>query len=292
MRYDRQEEGMTIKDVEEQLGITRANIRFYEKEGLLFPKRNPINDYRNYSAEDLETLKKIMFLRELGVPVESIRLLIQGREDLNKVISNRLSALERQQEKTGEAIRFCRRLLSGKPVNFAEFSVPEELPGEKEGLLKDSLSILGNYWGKILVWGLFAVQILLTLIVYPQLPGKIPVEWQGAVAVEYRGKAFILSYLWLSVICVFGMRLIMYQWLDYRFRCYMDEITAVATGGGIGVSLVIEIYTFLSVRTGGAGIGFASFLAMCAAGYFGMVLLTVFVIKKRRKDKLLNEKKR
>ena len=273
MRYDRQEEGMTIKDVEEQLGITRANIRFYEKEGLLFPKRNPINDYRNYSAEDLETLKKIMFLRELGVPVESIRLLIQGREDLNKVISNRLSALERQQEKTGEAIRFCRRLLSGKPVNFAEFSVPEELPGEKEGLLKDSLSILGNYWGKILVWGLFAVQILLTLIVYPQLPGKIPVEWQGAVAVEYRGKAFILSYLWLSVICV-------------------DEITAVATGGGIGVSLVIEIYTFLSVRTGGAGIGFASFLAMCAAGYFGMVLLTVFVIKKRRKDKLLNEKKR
>ncbi|MCI5733610.1 MAG: MerR family transcriptional regulator, partial [Tenericutes bacterium] len=30
---------MTIKEVEKKLNITRANIRFYEKEGLLQPKR-------------------------------------------------------------------------------------------------------------------------------------------------------------------------------------------------------------------------------------------------------------
>ena len=29
---------MTIKEVEKKLNITRANIRFYEKEGLLEPK--------------------------------------------------------------------------------------------------------------------------------------------------------------------------------------------------------------------------------------------------------------
>lgn len=283
---------MTIKDVEDQLGITRANIRFYEKEGLIFPKRNPLNDYRNYSAEDVETLKKIIFLRGLGVSVESIRLLIQGKEDLNEVLSDQLQSLERQQEKTGAAIRFCRHLLSRKPVNFGEFSIPEELPEEKEGLLKDSLSVLGRYWGKILVWGLFAVQMLLTIIVYPQLPEKIPVEWQGAAAVDFRGKTFLFSYLWLSVICVFGMRLIMYQWLDYRFRCYMDEITAVASAGGIGLSLVIEIYTFLSIALGGTRIGFAPFLAMCAAGYIGIVGFAVFVIKKRRKDRYLYARKR
>ena len=26
---------MTIREVEEQLGVTRANVRFYEKEGLI-----------------------------------------------------------------------------------------------------------------------------------------------------------------------------------------------------------------------------------------------------------------
>ena len=45
---------MTIREVEKELGITRANVRFYEKEGLIFPKRNPVNDYRDYSAEDVE----------------------------------------------------------------------------------------------------------------------------------------------------------------------------------------------------------------------------------------------
>ncbi len=31
---------MTIKDMEKEVGITSANIRFYEKEGLLNPTLN------------------------------------------------------------------------------------------------------------------------------------------------------------------------------------------------------------------------------------------------------------
>ncbi len=32
---------MTIKEIEELSGMTRANIRFYEKEGLIKPQRVP-----------------------------------------------------------------------------------------------------------------------------------------------------------------------------------------------------------------------------------------------------------
>ena len=39
---------MTIKEIENLSGMTRANIRFYETEGLLRPARNS-NGYRNYS---------------------------------------------------------------------------------------------------------------------------------------------------------------------------------------------------------------------------------------------------
>ena len=49
---------MTIKEVEKKLNITRANIRFYEKEGLLQPKRCD-NEYRDYSEDDLKRLEKI-----------------------------------------------------------------------------------------------------------------------------------------------------------------------------------------------------------------------------------------
>ena len=31
---------MTIKEVEELTGLSRSNVRFYEKERLIFPSRN------------------------------------------------------------------------------------------------------------------------------------------------------------------------------------------------------------------------------------------------------------
>ena len=39
---------MKINEAEQLLGITKANIRFYEKEGLLTPSRNE-SSYREYS---------------------------------------------------------------------------------------------------------------------------------------------------------------------------------------------------------------------------------------------------
>ena len=49
---------MTIKEVEQYLGVPRATIRFYEKEGLISPNRVE-NGYREYSTEDVAKLKKI-----------------------------------------------------------------------------------------------------------------------------------------------------------------------------------------------------------------------------------------
>lgn len=53
---------MTIKEVEERTGLARANIRFYEEEGLICPLRLA-NGYRDYSEEDQKTLLKIKLPR-------------------------------------------------------------------------------------------------------------------------------------------------------------------------------------------------------------------------------------
>ncbi len=55
---------MTIKELEERTGLSRANIRFYEKEGLLSPLRRE-NGYREYTEEDVQTLQRIKLLRSL-----------------------------------------------------------------------------------------------------------------------------------------------------------------------------------------------------------------------------------
>ena len=65
---------MKIKDVEALVGITKTNIRFYEKEGLLNPERNQENNYREYTEADVEVLRKIKVLRMLDVPTSDIKL--------------------------------------------------------------------------------------------------------------------------------------------------------------------------------------------------------------------------
>lgn len=77
---------MKIQELERITGLERPSIRFYEKEGLLNPRRLE-NGYRDYSEEDAELLKKIKLLRRLGMSVEKIRNLQQGSEDLSQAIT-------------------------------------------------------------------------------------------------------------------------------------------------------------------------------------------------------------
>ena len=87
---------MTSKEMEVRSGVPRANIRYYEAEGLLSPRRAK-NGYREYSEKDLETLEKIKLLRRLGVSVEELRNLRRGTEALPAVLDRRLAELEGEQ---------------------------------------------------------------------------------------------------------------------------------------------------------------------------------------------------
>lgn len=73
---------MTIKEVEKLTGLSRSNVRFYEKEKLIVPVRNERNGYRDYSNSDIENLKKIAYLRTLGISIEDIRSIISENVSL------------------------------------------------------------------------------------------------------------------------------------------------------------------------------------------------------------------
>lgn len=127
---------MKIKDVERTVGITSANIRFYEKEGLIAPKRNGDNNYREYSKEDVERLKQIRFLRVLGVAVPDIRLLLQGDCGLDEVIQKRQEELEKEAVHLRELQEVCGTILkSGVDLAHLDYSILDE----KDAGVKDRL---------------------------------------------------------------------------------------------------------------------------------------------------------
>ena len=101
---------MKIYQVEEIVGITKKNIRFYEDEGLLNPERNPENGYRDYSLKDVRQLQKIKLLRKLSVPIEEIRMLEKGSKSLEQVLAIQIERLTQEQKNAEFMKGFCEKL--------------------------------------------------------------------------------------------------------------------------------------------------------------------------------------
>ncbi|MGB2629632.1 MAG: MerR family transcriptional regulator [Candidatus Omnitrophota bacterium] len=50
-----------VQEIADLLGIYRGTVINYEKKGIFpAPHRNPINKYREYTEEDVESLKRIL----------------------------------------------------------------------------------------------------------------------------------------------------------------------------------------------------------------------------------------
>ena len=100
---------MTIKEVEERSNMTRANIRFYEKEGLITPQRDP-NGYRNYTEQDVDILKRIRLLRTIHLGLEEIRSLSEKESELTDVLLIHLRTLEKEQRDLEQSRVICEQL--------------------------------------------------------------------------------------------------------------------------------------------------------------------------------------
>lgn len=98
---------MTMKEIEQESGMTRANIRYYEAEGLLAPARGA-NRYRDYSEEDLETLKKIKLLRSLDFSLEEIKALQSGSRKLSEALDRQIIKLQREKTQIEHSQELCR----------------------------------------------------------------------------------------------------------------------------------------------------------------------------------------
>lgn len=106
---------MTIKEIENLSGMTRANIRFYEAQGLLKPARDD-NGYRNYSEEDLHVLQKIRLLRTLHLSLEEIKALEQGQRSLTDALSDHISHLAQEEKDLEQCRKVCEQICQDRAV--------------------------------------------------------------------------------------------------------------------------------------------------------------------------------
>ncbi|WP_085832224.1 MerR family transcriptional regulator [Clostridium merdae] len=69
---------MNINEVASLTGLSVRTLHHYDRIGLLIPKRNRENGYREYSDEDLNRLQQILFFKECGFPLSVIREMLEN----------------------------------------------------------------------------------------------------------------------------------------------------------------------------------------------------------------------
>lgn len=106
---------MKIKEVEKLLSVSRSNIRFYEKEGLINPERCS-NNYREYSEQDVAALKKILVLRKLGFSVDEISAMQDGTLELSHAAEDNITRLQAEIERLNGALETTKMICDEQPT--------------------------------------------------------------------------------------------------------------------------------------------------------------------------------
>lgn len=93
---------MRIGDLSEKTGVSRATIRFYERNGLVtsVPGTSSTNDYRNYPEENVGLLNFLTKARDAGMSIADLKDLMDAfgnncdKASAEKIVSDKVVELK------------------------------------------------------------------------------------------------------------------------------------------------------------------------------------------------------
>lgn len=242
---------MTIKDVEERTGLSRSNIRFYEKEKLIEPSRNESNGYRDYSENDVENIKKIAYLRTLGISVEDIRNIISEKVTLQEMLEKQKEVLKNQITDLNKAKLMCEKMLDEESISYEKLQVEQYVTDfhdywkDNRTVFKlDSVSFL-YIWGSMLTWTMItALCLIIGALSYSKLPTEIPVQWSKGVTTSLVNKNWIFICPVICIIIRYLLKPFIYAKLQMN-NYYGEIITEYLTNYMCFIVLSVEIFSIL-----------------------------------------------
>ncbi len=135
---------MTVNGVVRASGLSRETLRYYEKMGLLNPRRHATNGYRVYAGDDLERIEFILRTKKAGFTIRKIRELLDlkksdntscrlGRDMANeqiRLVDEKIAALRDVREILADFAKQCEKEGLDKPCSLS-FNLKPVLFDEK-----------------------------------------------------------------------------------------------------------------------------------------------------------------
>ena len=102
----------TVKALADLAGVTPRTLRWYDQTGLLKPLRTTEAGYRLYGPKQLDRLQDILFYRELGLDLASIRTILDDPAfDRQAALQSHLTELKARRARLDELILTVQRTI-------------------------------------------------------------------------------------------------------------------------------------------------------------------------------------
>ena len=135
---------MLRNEVQDKTNLSRKAIEYYEEKGLIHPIKLE-NGYRDYSDEDVEVLKRISLLRNLGLSISEIALYLDSKEE---ALASILRRKEHELDICEKRKNVLKLIVKGESVDL----INEELAiiEAQETIYDKLIRIFPGYFGQLI----------------------------------------------------------------------------------------------------------------------------------------------
>lgn len=132
-----------IHKLAQMAGVSTRTLRFYDKIGLLSPAGVRANGYRFYGQKEIDQLQQILFYRELDVPLENIKKIIDSEGfDGEEALEKHLVALESKRNRLDRLILTLEKTIQATKGD-AIMKDEDKFEGFKQKLIDDNENQFG-----------------------------------------------------------------------------------------------------------------------------------------------------
>ena len=134
---------ITIQDVADMAGVSTRTLRYYDQIGLLKPAFISDAGYRFYGKQEVDMLQQILFYRERGFDLKSIRRILMEEDfDLMGALEEHLRELKTQRAHMDALISLVHRSIMAMKGE-ERMDDPEKFQVFKEGIVRQHEEMYG-----------------------------------------------------------------------------------------------------------------------------------------------------
>ena len=134
---------MLINEVAKQCGITKKAIQYYVEQHMVNPNVLE-NGYKDFAAQDVEIIKRIVLYRRLGLSIPEIKKVLEQNDNVKSILYQR--TLDMEKEKIRHSI--LKKIAEGESVEELSDEINEI--NSKSVIIKRLLELFPSYYGKFI----------------------------------------------------------------------------------------------------------------------------------------------